>query len=53
MQLFSPLAGALLLAACSGAAGRSRFERTFDEAGSFAYICTIHPSMMATIAVSG
>jgi plastocyanin len=31
----------------------SRFERTFDEAGTFAYICTIHPSMMATIAVSG
>jgi plastocyanin len=31
----------------------SRFEHTFDEAGTFAYICTIHPSMTATITVSG
>jgi plastocyanin len=31
----------------------SRFEHTFDEAGTFAYICTIHPSMTATITVNG
>lgn len=33
--------------------GGSNFEHTFDEAGTFAYICTIHPSMTATITVSG
>lgn len=31
----------------------SRFEHTFNEAGTFGYICTIHPSMTATITVSG
>jgi plastocyanin len=29
------------------------FEHTFAEAGTFNYICTIHPSMTATITVSG
>ena len=28
------------------------FSFTFDKAGSFAYHCTIHPSMTATIQVS-
>ncbi len=29
------------------------FQRTFDAAGTFAYHCTIHPSMTATITVGG
>lgn len=28
------------------------FEHTFDESGTFSYICTIHPSMTATVTVS-
>jgi plastocyanin len=28
------------------------FEHTFDTAGTFAYICSIHPSMKGTITVS-
>jgi len=33
--------------------GGGTFEHTFDEAGTFDYICTIHPSMTATITVGG
>lgn len=29
------------------------FEFTFTEAGTFTYFCTIHPSMQASITVSG
>jgi plastocyanin len=29
------------------------FERTFDEAGTFTYFCSIHPSMKASITVEG
>ena len=29
------------------------FEHTFDEAGTFAYFCSIHPSMTASITVNG
>ena len=29
------------------------FEFTFEEAGTFAYFCSIHPSMTATITVEG
>ena len=29
------------------------FEHTFDAAGTFDYICSIHPSMTATITVGG
>jgi len=29
------------------------FELTFTEAGTFTYFCSIHPSMIATITVSG
>ena len=38
----------------SGNLGRdATFEFTFDTAGAFAYTCTIHPSMNATITVEG
>ncbi|MCL1595269.1 MAG: plastocyanin/azurin family copper-binding protein [Actinomycetia bacterium] len=29
------------------------FEQTFDEAGTFTYFCSIHPSMTASITVNG
>lgn len=29
------------------------FEHTFDEAGTFAYVCNFHPSMTGTIEVTG
>jgi plastocyanin len=29
------------------------FEHTFEEAGTFTYFCSIHPSMTATITVEG
>jgi len=29
------------------------FEQTFNEAGTFTYFCSIHPSMTATITVNG
>ncbi|GMQ93449.1 MAG: hypothetical protein BMS9Abin12_0926 [Acidimicrobiia bacterium] len=29
------------------------FEQTFTEAGTFTYFCSIHPSMTATVIVSG
>ncbi|MGH2588049.1 MAG: cupredoxin domain-containing protein, partial [Dehalococcoidia bacterium] len=29
------------------------FSFTFQQAGSFAYICTIHPQMMGTVVVQG
>ena len=28
------------------------FDLTFDEAGTFAYFCEIHPTMRATVIVS-
>ena len=28
------------------------FERTFDEAGSFKYVCTVHPGMTGSVKVS-
>lgn len=33
--------------------GGGTFEHTFDDAGTFDYICSIHPSMTATITVGG
>ena len=30
-----------------------QFSFTFDDAGTFAYFCNIHPSMTATIVVEG
>lgn len=29
------------------------FTRTFTKAGSFAYVCTVHPNMTGTITVTG
>lgn len=28
------------------------YERTFDEAGSFKYVCTVHPGMTGSVKVS-
>lgn len=28
------------------------YERTFDEAGSFDYVCTVHPGMTGSVKVS-
>lgn len=28
------------------------YERTFDEAGSFEYVCTVHPGMTGSVKVS-
>lgn len=33
--------------------GGDEFSFTFDEAGTFTYFCTIHPSMTGTIVVDG
>jgi plastocyanin len=32
-------------------AGGDTFEHTFDEAGTFDYVCTVHPGMEGTVAV--
>jgi plastocyanin len=38
----------------SGRLGQGEsFSRTFDTAGTFAYHCTLHPSMTATVIVEG
>jgi plastocyanin len=38
----------------SGSLGQGEsFSRTFDTPGTFAYHCTIHPSMTATVIVEG
>lgn len=29
------------------------YSRTFEEAGEFDYVCTIHPNMEATVTVTG
>ena len=29
------------------------FSHTFDQAGTFNYVCGIHPSMKATVVVTG
>lgn len=29
------------------------FDQTFDQAGTFTYFCSIHPSMTASITVNG
>jgi plastocyanin len=34
-----------------GMAGGDTFEQTFDEAGSFDYVCTVHPGMEGTVVV--
>jgi plastocyanin len=34
-----------------GLAGGDTFEHTFDEAGSFDYVCTVHPGMEGTVVV--
>lgn len=37
----------------SSLSGEASFEFTFDEAGTFAYHCEIHPAMTATVVVGG
>jgi plastocyanin len=34
-----------------GLAGGDTFERTFEEAGTFDYVCTVHPGMEGTVVV--
>lgn len=34
-----------------GLAGGDTFEHTFDEAGTFDYVCTVHPGMEGTVVV--
>jgi plastocyanin len=34
-----------------GMAGGDTFEQTFDEAGTFDYVCTVHPGMEGTVVV--
>jgi plastocyanin len=34
-----------------GMSNGDTFEQTFDEAGSFDYVCTVHPGMEGTVAV--
>ena len=34
-----------------GIAGGGTFEHTFDEAGTFKYVCTVHPGMEGTVKV--
>ena len=34
-----------------GMAGGDTFEQTFEEAGSFDYVCTVHPGMEGTVVV--
>jgi plastocyanin len=34
-----------------GMAGGDTFEHTFDEAGTFDYVCTVHPGMEGTVVV--
>ena len=31
--------------------GGDTFEHTFDEAGTFDYVCTVHPGMEGTVVV--
>jgi plastocyanin len=34
-----------------GLAGGDTFEHTFEEAGTFDYVCTVHPGMEGTVTV--
>jgi plastocyanin len=34
-----------------GMAGGDTFEHTFEEAGTFDYVCTVHPGMEGTVVV--
>jgi plastocyanin len=34
-----------------GISGGGEYEHTFDEAGSFKYVCTVHPGMEGTVDV--
>jgi plastocyanin len=34
-----------------GMAGGDTFEQTFDEAGTFDYVCTVHPGMEGSVVV--
>jgi plastocyanin len=34
-----------------GMAGGDTFEHTFEEAGNFDYVCTVHPGMEGTVTV--
>ena len=34
-------------------AGGATFEHTFDQPGTYGYVCTIHPTMTGTVEVSG
>ncbi len=34
-----------------GIGGGGEFEHTFDEAGSFEYVCSVHPGMEGTVVV--
>jgi plastocyanin len=34
-----------------GIAGGDTFEHTFDEAGTFKYVCTVHPGMEGAVKV--
>lgn len=33
--------------------GAASYEATFDQPGTFAYVCTIHPNMDGTVKVTG
>lgn len=37
--------------AAGGIAGGQTFEHTFEEAGTFDYVCTVHPGMDGTVQV--
>lgn len=52
MPMIVPYALALVFDLTLSAGGDSG-AHVFDEAGTFAYCCKIHPSMRGTVAVEG